>query len=698
MLLLTLHVAIESAIPVRDRDPEQFPRQFGMPCILSRSRSTCLKGPDMGLADQRTLTPAASLVVEYKAREKQKGPNKLEDWAAPPTKRNYHSGEIKRTDRGLRRSASMSLVPSSGFGPGHGSPVMATLATGELTRMVTGAAADEHYIVGRVGRKLEGLDVNEVVFPPRGEPAEDSADQGSTVTLQFSKTRSGGYTGACDGCPKNDSPGIPDPSALVHASRKVLKRTTSLTKRRRGVQSDHGHGGSSLPPVQKSDSPKLQERNEQKNWARMGRGRGRRPLRLSIDKFVDDVDKESLRNGVEKASNKSNGGNKFWRLMRRFSISLPRVKRTKIPSPLPTLPNLLPRSSVAIPWRTATRPSPALPPPASRYRVPGRSMSSRSSSSFTSSGHTQFTSRTDFDIPPVPKHPAASALSLHIVNPSALEMACQVDDRCDDGHQKQHKFYNLCPPDIPSPKTPRESDWVRSSSPDIQLSSLPLPPRRTPKPNPEVVSLSSIYSTDEKPMQSSESPMIPSFSTDYAVNALRPSPPLTRVSSSSLIDGSPKSTSPTTPIPSILLTTPAPRLCHMGNPLEPEPISTRGVVNASIAVNNPMSVLPTNQTQVPFTRRRSLSLTDEDPWPSSSGMMTNDPSRLNTFHRSNLAPVSSVVTRPGTANTFGVSGGLGIMVRPGTSGSAYSARSGASTITERCLPLERRPSSSSSFD
>ena len=687
--MLTLRVAIESAVPVRDRDPTgQIPRHFRMPHILPRSRYT---DPDMGLGDQTALTPAASLVEEYKAKEKEKGSNQLEccdgTRTTSPTKRNYYSGEIGRTDRGLRRSASTGQVPSTGLGPGHGSPDMARLAAGELSRMVTRAA----------------VGVNELIFPSRRGAVENNADQASAVILEISKTRSREYANACDDYPNRDSPGVPDTSALVNASRKALRRTTSPTRRRRGVQSDHGHGGSSLPLVQKNDlATMMQERNKQKNQAKMGRGRDRRPLRLSIDKFVDDVDREGLGNGAEKASSKSSGGNKLWRLMRRFSISLPRVKRAKLPPSLPTLPDLLPSSSVAIPWGTVTRPS-APPPPPSRYRVPGRSTSSRSSSSFTSSGHTQSTSRTDFDAPPVPKHPAASALSLHIVNPSALEMACRVDDSYDDDDQKRHKFYNSRAPDIPSPKTPREGDWIRSSSPDIQLSSLPLPPRRTPKPNPEVISLSSIYSTDETPMQLSESPMIPSFSTDHAVNSLPPSPPLTRVSSPSPIDGSQKSTSPTSVIPSILLTTPAPRLRHMENPPGSKPTSIRGD-NPSIAfpMSNPLgsSVLPGNQTQVPFTRRRSLSLTDEDPRPSSSSTV-NDPSRLNTFHRFNLAPVSSIVTRPGTANTFGVSGGLGVMGRPGTSGSAYSARSGASTITERCLPwgsFERRPSSTSSFD
>jgi hypothetical protein len=342
-----------------------------------------------------------------------------------------------------------------------------------------------------------------------------------------------------------------------------------------GSREGHLLTRSSMQERRKGGSTTRGDESEEEKRMRM---RNRRSLRLSIDKFSDVVGKEfderlvlpprlttsgSRSPGVKSdgdadhgtrlskakkadgGSPTGSGGNRFWKLMRRISVGGLREKYHDVepPPPVPALPrdlqhlhpsrsndSSLTRQRSAIPKKPASASSspssgtPIVPvPPKSRTLPPSPpgpnhprpSTTTRSSSPVSSDvGSSKFFHRNhsahsstssfaeDTNPPPLPKPPQ---FAQHIIDPSELGKAAEEGARSSTITQP--------PRNIPIPNQRMDEDWSIVRSPSVELPSLPLPPPRRPAIN--LNSLGGKVAELDRP----ESPTIPSFSTNDAVNA-----------------------------------------------------------------------------------------------------------------------------------------------------------------------------------
>ena len=326
---------------------------------------------------------------------------------------------------------------------------------------------------------------------------------------------------------------------------------------------------SSMQERRKEGSTARRDEDEEEKRMRM---RNRRSLRLSIDKFSDVVGKEFderlmipprlAKNGdgslaevrdVEDVTRLSKatrtdggspgpGGSRFWKLIRRISAGTLKDKYhdTEPPPPVPALPrdlqNLhLSRSNDSsltcqrqMPASVCSSPSPRTPvttiPPKSRplpssppgSNQPRQSTTTRSSSPVSSdvasskffhrnhSAHSSTSSfAEDHNPPPLPSKPPQFAQ--HIIDPSELSKTAEEGTRSPTRTQP--------PRNIPIPSQRMDDDWSIVRSPSVELPSLPLPPPRRP-----AVNLNS-FGGKVTELDRPESPTIPSFSTNDAVNA-----------------------------------------------------------------------------------------------------------------------------------------------------------------------------------
>ena len=345
-----------------------------------------------------------------------------------------------------------------------------------------------------------------------------------------------------------------------------------MPDREDGGREEHILSRSSMQERRKGGSTARRDEDVEEKRMRM---RNRRSLRLSIDKFSDVVGKEfderlvrpprlAKNEGgslgvrpdrdVEDVTRLSKatradggtGGNRFWKLMRRISVGTLKEKYydTEPPPPVPALPRDLqnlhlsrsndssltcqrrdipkkPASTSSSPSpRTAantippkSRPLPSSPPGSNQPRPSTTTRSSSpvssdvASSKFFHRNHSAHSSTSSFaedhNPPPLPSKPPQFAQ--HIIDPSELSKTVEADTRSPTRTQT--------PRNIPIPTQRMDEDWSIVRSPSVELPSLPLPPPRRPAVNPN--SLGGKVSELDRP----ESPTIPSFSTDDAVNA-----------------------------------------------------------------------------------------------------------------------------------------------------------------------------------
>lgn len=372
--------------------------------------------------------------------------------------------------------------------------------------------------------------------------------------------------------------------------------------------------------------PEPMPEDKPRNWAKL---RARQSLRLSIVKFPNELDKENLHKTSDNASSKAGGGI-LKRLMRRFSVSMSRDRRsTHPPAGLPIWSISTPMAFPTVAVEPGGEKRPSLP---KRADTPSRA---RPETPVFARQVRSLPPKSGPEIPPLPKR----SLGGHIVSPSALDKTHPVDDMSLEGNWPPGSgLQNLSvSASAASPKTPQEGDWIRSESPDPELTALPLPPRRTPK--------SSIAPAPLEPQPfsgiedvNSRSPSIPIFSVENAINSFQAGDsPISNLpyrrqihTDSSMISAGLKSSNmPTPPIPSVSVSPP--------------------------------------------------SCPDEFWRPPADEANRNSNAYL-TFARSSLNVTPSVVFRPGTANTFGGSEVAPTNIRPGTSDSVQST---ASILTQR---------------
>ena len=332
---------------------------------------------------------------------------------------------------------------------------------------------------------------------------------------------------------------------------------------------------SSMQERRKGGSTTRRDESEEEKRMRM---RNRRSLRLSIDKFSDVVGKEfderlvipprlaangcgspgvkydgdadhgtrlSKARKADGGSPAGSGGNRFWKLMRRISVGGLREKYHDVepPPPVPALPRDLqhlhlsrsndssltrrrsetpkkPASAspspssgtpvIPVPPKSRTLPSsppgPNHPRPSTTTRSSSPVSSDVASSKFFHRNHSAHSSTSSFaedsNPPPLPKPPQ---FAQHIIDPSELGKAAEEGARSPTRTQP--------PRNIPMPNQRMDEDWSIVRSPSVELPSLPLPPPRRPAIN--LNSLGGKVTELDRP----ESPTIPSFSTNDAVNA-----------------------------------------------------------------------------------------------------------------------------------------------------------------------------------
>ncbi len=475
--------------------------------------------------------------------------------------------------------------------------------------------------------------VREAVLPWRGAGGGLGEDEtlDSSTALQFSKHGDSGYILAVgrsgdssDDCDYSDSP---DASMI---------QKPSFTKRRKGVMSDHGHAGGSAPdtPERKLEMASW-ENCKQKGMARAARRSDKRsPKPLNI------LEKDNLTKGAGKPPGKPNNRKSWWGLMRKFSVSITRDRRIK---PSPSMPALSD-------WSRSTVPS---------------------------------TAPTTFGQPQSPsEYPAAVALERHIVNPSVLEKAYSQEEE-KNGSNLQPQVEELLAPLVPpSPNTPREGDWVRSQSPDIELVSLPLPPRKPSKQvspaERQVHSAHSYASLGENDINCSGSPIIPTFSINKVINAF-PSPSRPKTLSYRGLTQADTAVTPSVPMRDPPDST-SPPVASSNPSSVPTPRHLKSSRKSSVKRLPSVDVDGVPPSSTVHDRHRSKSTGAESNRSlSPPTQMTESPSENAhfplhlAFVRSQLAlsaSASSAVIRPGTPNTFGSAG-----VRPGTSESIDSVAS-----------------------
>ena len=363
-----------------------------------------------------------------------------------------------------------------------------------------------------------------------------------------------------------------------------LGRTLSKKVSARWKKQELGDGNE----LERSGRPAVRARaslqDRRKGEASLGRGReddqeqqekirNRRSLRLSIDKFVEDIEPDlptltrtesggklskARTSKSEPSSPGGHGPSRLWKLMRRISVAgglKEKYHDDGAPPPVPALPGHIltaTRSNDSkknSPTIAATPPSVsasasshashAVQPPQPRPSTTTRSSSpissaENSSSKFfhrTHSAHSSTSSVTDMIPPPLPK-PSLHLMGKHIVQPNLLDEVSSQDNVPLSPRQ-----IPLGVIDMPLRKTPTEDEWTIIRSPSVELPSLTLPPRRphvgitgvmkvgTPPQSSSMQPLlanippQSNSSQTKLDIDRSESPTIPSFSTDAAVNA-----------------------------------------------------------------------------------------------------------------------------------------------------------------------------------
>lgn len=488
--------------------------------------------------------------------------------------------------------------------------------------------------------------VREAVIPWRGGGdglGEDETLDSSTA-LQFSKDRDTGYVLAVgrsgdssDDCDYSDSL---DSKSVVHGASMIRK--PSFTKRRMGVMSDHGHRHA---PEDKLELASW-ENGKRKEMARAARRSDKRsPKPLNV------LEKEGLTKDAGKPPGKPNNRKSWWGLMRKFSVSITRDRRIK---PSPSMPALSD-------WSRSTATTTLGQPRTSSEcldQFPGARMARSSSASSMSY------------VPPVPQCPATVALERRIVNPSVLEKAYSQEE--ERNHLKPQVEELLAPLVPPSPNTPREGDWVRSQSPDIELVSLPLPPRKSSKQvSPAERQIHSFAPLGEKDINCSGSPIIPTFSTKEVINVF---------SSSSRPKTLSYTEADTSVTPSVPTTSGSSTRDSMAPPIptsNPSSIPTPRHLKSSR--KSSVKRLPSvGVDELPLHyRHRSKSTGPESNYnrtsqsPSENASFPFDLAFIRSQMALSSSASSAVIHRPGTANTFGSAG----VQRPGTGESTSSVAS-----------------------
>jgi len=410
--------------------------------------------------------------------------------------------------------------------------------------------------------------------------------------------------------------------------------------------------------------------------------RARQSLNLSIAKHPNELDEEKFR----KSTAMKAGGGRLKKLMRKFSLSGSVDKRGERPLPLPVWAISTPMAfpSVIMGLNDNQSPSPF------QAKARGRTSSGLAVSSLDTSSALQVAtkSRPTYEIPILTNHPVSVPLDLHIVNPSVLDQTCEEEDRT-----QSSVLQNISALPSSFPKMPPEGEWMRSSSPDLELAALP-PPRRAPKastgspPRPYV-------EADSANVTHISSPIIPVFSIDNTINSF----PLCRKTTLATISPSPDSLN-LRQSHSVANTSLA---MNSADSLSDIPdLSSCGPFMPSISITPPSHPPLTNpqrpnlfieDARPPLFRITTNNTPPHQPFPNQeySSEAQNTPSNYTavqlvpslhnvaeetdpnsnaylTFTRS-LNATSSVVFRPGTANTFGGSENI----RPGTSDSVQSA-------------------------
>lgn len=483
-----------------------------------------------------------------------------------------------------------------------------------------------------------------LLLPLRG--TDEESGEGETLesptALQFSKRQDAGYVLAVSRSgDSSDDGGYLD--KVGHGTSIIQMR--SIMKRRKGVMSGHDHASGSA-----SDKPK--EKLDMNLWARNHKGVAR-ATRRSDKRPLKPLNNEE-RDGLTKDAGKPSRYRSkcWWGLMRKFRAAIKKDKRLKSSPSMPSLPS----------WSQSTY---APKPFALSERLDLRSgsrMTTQSSSPISSSDHLIPSIRyhsspsSVSDLPLVPIYPAGSSLQRRIVNPNEFEKAYSQEEG-KSGSNSQLQVQELHVPFLPpSPSTPREGDWVRSQSPDIELISLPLPPRKASK---QVCTAAhSFASMGENDINRPGSPIIPNFSTSEAINTFPSSPILTMSlktsSTQANIDASqvvsPRDPPSSTLPPVVLinaLSTPPPR--PVKNP--------HRYVQAERLHSHDVDVAE------PQHRRRSKSMGTESNMSLSPSMRSPENSSESTklsphmkFVRSPTVLPFSTIIRPGTANTFGGAG------------------------------------------
>ena len=452
---------------------------------------------------------------------------------------------------------------------------------------------------------------------------------------------------------------------------------------------------SSMQERRKGGSTTRRDESGEEKRMRM---RNRRSLRLSIDKFSDvvgkdfderlvlrpilskndagspgvksdgDTDHGTGLSKVKKADSGSpagSGGNRFWKLMKRMSVGGLREKchDTELPPPVPALPkdlqNLHPSrsndsshvyqpsekpeksasassspSSTTISPKSRTLPSsppgPNQPRPSTTTRSSSPVSSDVASSKFFRRNHSAHSSTSSFDEgnnpPPLPKPPQ---FAQHIIDPSELGKAEEEGARSPARTQP--------PRYIPIPNQRMDDeDWSIVRSPSVELPSLPLPPPRRP-----VVNLNSLGGKAPE-LDRPESPTIPSFSTNDAVNAF-PSRRLSATLSAR------SRNSPNSPYPSPSTITAQSSSFPTSLPPPPRPLrSVQRPVPGSVAQRPPVLVID----DVPAGRKSESHFRIQHNRLSSGGLSSASTARPMHRRSSSIGGISSrhqSISPPGSA-------------------------------------------------
>ncbi|KAF9473369.1 hypothetical protein BDN70DRAFT_925201 [Pholiota conissans] len=315
-----------------------------------------------------------------------------------------------------------------------------------------------------------------------------------------------------------------------------------------------------------------------------------------------DKDKDNATASPSGSTNASGGGNRFWKLMRRLSVSGLKEKHRDLSlspaPPVPALPkdfystmpvlhasrsndsSLKPNSSTSELKKNksvSSSPIAATTPPAGALAMPKRGTPAASASQHTktlpnSSQHRPGTttrssspvssdatsmrffhhtpsapsSTSSFDEERPPPLPNSNVVFLqHIVPPSELGKAHQTDEVVATT-TKRTRGISVSTQRMLRP----DDDWQIVRSPSVELPTLPPPPRRLASTAP-TTTVAATSSEAAEEIDRSESPTIPSFSTEAVVNAF----PSRRLSStlsarSRPSPSSPHATSPTSMLPS----------------------------------------------------------------------------------------------------------------------------------------------------